>query len=178
MLIRCLMVGRSAPGRVLFRPFLPPENTVGGRNGRFALSGGRDYAAFRVNPPPPPQSGERGKRRERHRQDRNRFRRSRTPASRPSAPRWTHGRTFSPPRTTARHGSTVEVDALFTFLPRNHREAVFVHMTIRGDVSRVPFFPCQRGGDYKGGDGQIISPLRKKVCSPLGLLSLPSEARH
>ena len=63
-----------------------------------------------------------------------------------------------------------------SFLPRNHREAVPVHMVIRGDVSRVQLFSCQRG-DYKGGDGQIISPLAYEVCSPLGLLSLPSVAR-
>ena len=51
-LIRRLMVGRYAPAAVCSGSFLP-QNSVGGRNGRFALSGG-GFAAFADFPPPPP----------------------------------------------------------------------------------------------------------------------------
>src|SRR5947209_19446745 len=102
-----------------------PQKSVGGRNGRFALSGS-GFAAL-LFPPPPPVGG------------RGELRR-----------RVSRGLEIAPVgRSKA---------ATNSFLPSRHREAVFCpHSDTRRREPR-PTSSCQRG-DYKGGDGQIISSL-------------------
>ena len=55
--------GSLCSRRCLFRLSFAPC-LMGGKTGRFALSGGRDYAAFRVSPLPSPDGGNGRKRRE------------------------------------------------------------------------------------------------------------------